>query len=81
MKNHEHAGFSWYISNRPGVYNPYNKSDQISRITWYDNIINPHAKESNPKNIRIKKHEHYGSNALFTSLACQRCSNVISYVL
>ena len=32
------TGFSWYKSDRPGVYNPYNKQDQISRNIWYENI-------------------------------------------
>jgi len=41
MKDHEHSGFSWYLSNKPGIFNPYNLSDRISRKTWYDNVTFP----------------------------------------
>ena len=49
------TGFSWYKSDRPGVYNPYNKQDQISRNTWYDNITGPDRKQSLIREIIVSK--------------------------
>lgn len=41
LKNHEREANSWYVSDRPGVFNPYNSSDRISRKTWYENVTAP----------------------------------------
>ena len=74
-----HTGFSWYISDRPGVFNPYNVSDRISRTIWYENIIVPDMKSQKAKGQPIYKvpyespHSHSGPNALFTSLNCPKC--------
>jgi hypothetical protein len=40
-KNHEREANSWYVSDRPGVFNPYNVSDRVSRKTWYENVTAP----------------------------------------
>jgi len=41
LKNHDREANSWYVSDRPGVFNPYNSSDRISRKTWYENVTAP----------------------------------------
>ena len=41
LKNHEREPISWYVSDRPGVFNPYNVSDRISKKTWYENVTAP----------------------------------------
>jgi hypothetical protein len=79
QKDHEHAGFSWYLSTRRGVFNPYNVSDRISRKTWYDNVTYPDLiRQRRPiELIKInypKPHIHIGSNALFTRLNCPECT-------
>jgi len=80
LKNHEREPNSWYVSDRPGVFNPYNSSDRISRKTWYENITYPDLTRNK---LRVKKapkveqnipHVHTGSNVLFTSLSCPECS-------
>lgn len=78
MKDHEHAGFSWYPSDKPGIFNPYNLSDRISRKTWYENVTYPDmARESAFIKERVKNvknmHEHRGPNLLFMLLACGEC--------
>jgi hypothetical protein len=52
MKDHEHAGFSWYLTEKPNIFNPYKLSDRISRKTWYDNITYPDLMR---KKMAIKK--------------------------
>jgi hypothetical protein len=79
MKDHEHAGFSWYLTEKPNIFNPYNLSDRISRKTWYDNITYGdmmHKKMviKKKKNKEHVKHEHLGPNGLFTSLSCPECT-------
>ena len=78
MKDHEHAGFSWYRTSKPDVFNPYNVSDRISRKTWYDNVTYPDMIRENPpitkKNIVKVPHVHRGPNSLFTSLSCPECA-------
>jgi hypothetical protein len=88
MRDHEHAGFSWYPTSKPNVFNPYNVSDRVSRKTWYDNVTYPDiAKEkarimtqsmtrSMAMQIVIKKkpHTHNESNSLFTRLNCPECN-------
>ena len=80
MKDHEHAGFSWYPTSKPNVFNPYSVSDRISRKTWYDNVTYPDiAKEQarirgQPlRQVKKKPHTHNGSNSLFTRLNCPEC--------
>ena len=79
-KDHEHAGFSWYLSTRNSVFNPYNVSDRISRKTWYDNVTYPDIVRENVEVKKIPKvqyhapHVHTGANGLFTSLSCPECS-------
>lgn len=79
-RDHEHAGFSWYISEKRDVFNPYNLSDRVSRKTWYENITYPDLTRNK---LRVKKgpkveqnipHVHTGSNVLFTSLSCPECA-------
>lgn len=80
MKDHEHAGFSWYLTEKKDVFNPYNLSDRISRKTWYENVtypdmINSSVLVNTVKKVTIKaKHTHQGPNALFTILGCPECS-------
>ena len=79
MKDHEHAGFSWYLTEKPNIFNPYNLSDRISRKTWYDNITYPdmmHKKMiiKKKKDKIIVEHQHLGPNGLFTSLSCPECT-------
>jgi hypothetical protein len=80
MIDHEHAGFSWYLSEKPGIFNPYNLSDRISRKTWYENITYPDlmrgkVEQKNVKKLLIKPpHIHRGPNLLFTILGCPECS-------
>lgn len=78
-RDHEHAGFSWYISKKPDVFNPYNLSDRVSRKTWYENVTYPDLMRSK---VEIKKvprvqypapHVHGGPNGLFTTLSCPEC--------
>jgi hypothetical protein len=76
-QNHEHAGFSWYPSTKPGIFNPYNVSDRISRKTWYDNITYPDmAKEElrNLPRVKIIMHSLCGPHNLFTRLSCPKCN-------
>ena len=49
------TGFTWYKSDRPGVYNPYNKQDQISRNTWYENITAADKRQSLIREITVSK--------------------------
>lgn len=78
-RDHEHTGFSWYLSEKPNIFNPYNLSDRISRKTWYENITYPDMINSNTlvktvKKVNIReKHTHQGPNALFTILGCPEC--------
>lgn len=81
MKDHEHAGFSWYPSDRKGAFNPYSVSDRVSRKTWYDNVTYPDiAKEQARirraplKIIKKKPHTHNETNSLFTRLNCPECT-------
>lgn len=80
MRDHDHAGFSWYPTSKPNVFNPYNVSDRVSRKTWYDNVIYPEiAKEearirTQPIVIKKKPHTHNGLNSLFTRLNCPECN-------
>lgn len=78
-KDHEHCGFSWYVSDNPNIFNPYNLSDRVSRKTWYENITYPDLIN---KRVEMKKlpkiqyprdHIHIGPNALFTTLVCPEC--------
>jgi hypothetical protein len=76
-RNHEHAGFSWYISTKPGIFNPYNLSDRISRKTWYDNITYPDMARNLPKTPVSKETKiDYlcGPHNLFTRLSCPNCN-------
>ncbi len=81
-RDHEHSGFSWYVSDKPSVFNPYNLSDRISRKTWYENITYPDLIRGNveqkkiPK-VQYPKHIHRETNGLFTSLSCPECLNNI----
>jgi hypothetical protein len=79
-RDHEHAGFSWYPSDKPGIFNPYNLSDRVSRKTWYENVTYPDmAREKALIKKRVKKvlikprHVHGGPNALFTVFGCPEC--------
>lgn len=81
MKDHEHAGFSWYPSDRKGAFNPYSVSDRISRKTWYDNITYPDIarEEARIRGKLIRQvtkipHIHNEANSLFTTLNCPECS-------
>ena len=77
-KNHEREANSWYVSDRPGVFNPYNVSDRVSRKTWYENVTYPDLKKSKveqkkiPK-VKYPKHIHREANGLFTTLNCAEC--------
>ena len=76
-KNHEHAGFSWYPSTKPGIFNPYNLSDRISRKTWYDNITYPDMVRNIPKPASVKQASIAmlcGPHNLFTRLSCPKCN-------
>ena len=76
-KNHEHAGFSWYPSTKPGIFNPYNVSDRISRKTWYDNITYPDMVRNVPKPAKMKQAPLAmlcGPHNLFTRLSCPKCN-------
>jgi hypothetical protein len=84
MRDHEHAGFSWYLTDKPGIFNPYNLSDRISRKTWYENVTYPDmARENSLIEKKVKKivkkplHVHPGPNALFTVFGCLECLNNI----
>ena len=86
MKDHEHAGFSWYPTTKPDVFNPYKVSDRISRKTWYENITYPDLTRGKiePKKIpkvQYPKHVHREVNGLFTSLSCAECINIPIRVL
>ena len=77
MKDHEHAGFSWYLSTKPGIFNPYNLSDRISRKTWYDNITYPDMIRNDLKNlpvIKVNIEPLCGPHNLFTRLSCPKCN-------
>ena len=75
MKNHEHAGFSWYPSTKPGIFNPYNVSDRISRKTWYDNITYPDMARLESRNVApVKVITLCGPQNLFTRLSCPKCN-------
>jgi len=80
MKDHEHAGFSWYPTSKPDVFNPYSVSDRISRKTWYDNVTYPDIAREQlrirraPLKIIKKSHTHNESNSLFTRLNCPECT-------
>ena len=76
--DHDHSPFSWYVSDRKGVFNPYNVSDRVSRKTWYDNVTYPDKIKGlpMPKIIEqkvIKVHVHNEKNGLFTRLNCPEC--------
>jgi hypothetical protein len=75
-QNHEHTGFSWYLSNKPGIYNPYNISDRISRKTWYNNVTYPDMVRSIPKYEKPKVSiiPLCGPHNLFTRLSCPQCN-------
>jgi hypothetical protein len=76
-QNHEHAGFSWYISTKPEIFNPYNLSDRISRKTWYDNITYPDMARQNITSLpRVKViiTPLCGPHNLFTRLSCPKCN-------
>jgi hypothetical protein len=78
-RDHEHAGFSWYLTDKPDVFNPYNLSDRVSRKTWYENVTYPDMARQKTvikkkKDKEVVKHEHLGPNALFTSLSCPECA-------
>ena len=76
-QNHEHAGFSWYPSTKPGIFNPYNLSDRISRKTWYDNIIYPDMTRNNLNNqpqVKPIITPFCGPHNLFTRLSCPICN-------
>jgi hypothetical protein len=82
MRDHEHAGFSWYVSTKPDVFNPYNLSDRISRKTWYENVTYPDLMRGKIETKKIPKvkyhtHVHREANGLFTSLNCAECINRI----
>ena len=78
-RDHEHTGFSWYLTEKKDVFNPYNLSDRISRKTWYENItyhdmINNIVEPKKVKKVLKKpRHIHSGPNALFTILGCPEC--------
>lgn len=77
--DHDHAPFSWYISNRTGVFNPYNVSDRVSRRTWYNNVTRPDLMRGLPEQKilqpkLIKLHIHSENNSLFTRLNCPECN-------
>ena len=74
MKNHEHAGFSWYPSTKPGIFNPYNVSDRISRKTWYDNITYPDMAVETKHVTPVKVITLCGPHNLFTRLSCPKCN-------
>ena len=77
--DHDHSPFSWYLSDRRGVFNPYNVSDRISRRTWYNNVTRPDLMRDLPeqkvldKPKIIKVHLHNEKNGLFTRLNCPEC--------
>jgi hypothetical protein len=76
--DHDHSPFSWYISDRKGVFNPYNVSDRISRKTWYNNVTHPDKMRGLPQEKLIepkiiKVHVHNDNNSLFTRLNCPEC--------
>ena len=79
-RDHEHTGFSWYISTKPDVFNPYNLSDRISRKTWYENVTYPdmiknRVEQKKVPNVKYPTpHVHGGPNGLFTSLSCPECT-------
>jgi len=76
-RNHEHAGFSWYLSTKPGIFNPYNLSDRISRKTWYDNVTYPDMIRNIPKPEQFKQSplaKLCGPHNLFTRLSCPNCN-------
>ena len=70
MKDHEHSGFSWYLSNKPGIFNPYNVSDRISRKTWYDNVTFPDIRRKGFTTMsEYKPSMNDGSHDLFYRLS------------
>lgn len=73
-KDHEHAGFSWYLSDKPGIFNPYNVSDRISRKTWYDNVTYPDKKSQERLFARTVITKLCGPHDLFTRLSCPQCN-------
>ncbi len=78
MRDHDHAGFSWYVSSKPGIFNPYNLSDRISRKTWYDNVTYPDMKRRIPKANEFKVEPLVilcGPHNLFTRLSCPNCNS------
>ncbi len=81
-RDHEHAGFSWYLSEKPNVFNPYNLSDRVSRKTWYENVTYPDLMRGKVEKKRVPevqtaKHIHRETNGLFTSMSCKECINII----
>lgn len=78
-RDHEHTGFSWYLTEKRNVFNPYNLSDRISRKTWYENITYHDLTKNKVKVKKVSKfeypvpHVHNGPNGLFTSLSCPEC--------
>ena len=80
MKDHEHAGFSWYPTSKPDVFNPYKVSDRISRKTWYDNITYPDMIRNKLQIKKVTKiqdntlHLHSKANISFTALNCPECA-------
>jgi hypothetical protein len=80
MRDHEHAGFSWYLTDKKDVFNPYNLSDRVSRKTWYENVTYPDMLRENSlikkkatKVLKKTPHVHRGPNALFTVFGCPEC--------
>jgi hypothetical protein len=80
-RDDEHTGFSWYPSDKPSIFNPYNLSDRISRKTWYENVTYPDmARERGFIKKRVTtvlvkpRHVHQGPNPLFTVFGCPECS-------
>ena len=76
-KDHAHAGFSWYRSTKPGIFNPYNLEDRISRKTWYDNITYRDMALNIPKPAKMKQatlEMLCGPHNLFTRLSCPKCN-------
>jgi len=76
--DHEHAGFSWYLTDKKDIFNPYNLSDRISRKTWYENVTYPDMaraliKKKITKVVKKQPHVHPGPNALFTIFGCPDC--------
>jgi hypothetical protein len=63
-KNLDNFGFSWYKSDRPGVFNPYNISDRTSRKVWYENVTLVEKKVSEKKHP-VPKVE-YPSNLVYS---------------